>query len=438
MGKETLYRFELSFAGEEQGVGILQGLADTPIPFVTRDELFSAFDSLPVPKNISTPDDSQIVFWFTEKGLQQYANAINTIIQDLEEYDWQVVAMPLAVDADMPNTLSLQDALYKDEFQVAFSRSDILEFINFDFKEISRIDINFDNHLVFNEDNSKMDLKKFLSYFDFDYDIVPPGGKYEDRIRQGLLEDGDLSPDDISKDLICLIDKQGAYFGNIGKDRFPINRESVEKIINRMEIYIQDYVFDEFITALEDRDIDTSNMSLGEMIAKCKYLNVGEGEVCYSVAEAVNSPETIYIMEALEHEKNNIVLDFGNIVSELEAKHLKLLKVKDNNNLFVVDHKGNLYGIEPYYAGGYLDRFIGEKFVVSFERMEQPVRDFEDWRKEFMDASWVKSFIERVVKKEYPSFKENKPSLSAQIQSASSRTIETHSVINTKDVEIDH
>lgn len=150
MSLKTLYRFELAFAGEEQGVGILQGLDDTPIPFVTRDEFFSVFDSLPVPQNISTPDDSQVVFWFTEKGLQQYANVINAIIQELEEYDWQVVAMPLVIDSDRPRTLSTQDALYKDEFQVAFSRSDILEVACFDFKKIVRVDINLDSPLVFN------------------------------------------------------------------------------------------------------------------------------------------------------------------------------------------------------------------------------------------------------------------------------------------------
>lgn len=130
---------------------------------------------------------------------------------------------------------------------------------------------------------------------------------------------------------------------------------------------------------------------------------------------------------------NNIVLDFGNIVSELETKNLKLLKIKDNNGLFVVDSAGNLYGIEPYYAGGYLDRFIGEKYIISFELMEQPTRDFEDWRKKFMDASWVKSFIERVVEKEYPNMKvlpeqeKRKSSLSAQIQSASARTAASRS-----------
>lgn len=69
----------------------------------------------------------------------------------------------------------------------------------------------------------------------------------------------------------------------------------------------------------------------------------------------------------------------------------------------------------------YLDRFIGEKFVISFERMEQPIRDFEDWRKEFMDASWVKSFIERVVKIEYPNFTQTHKPLTAQIQEAEAR-----------------
>lgn len=103
---------------------------------------------------------------------------------------------------------------------------------------------------------------------------------------------------------------------------------------------------------------------------------------------------------------DKIVLDFGNIVSELETKNLKFLTVKDNNNLFVVDSEGNLYGIESYYAGGYLDRFIGEKYIISFEPMEQPTKDFEDWRKVFMDASWVKDFIERIVKIEYPNFEE--------------------------------
>lgn len=148
-----------------------------------------------------------------------------------------------------------------------------------------------------------MDLREFLSYFDFDYDIVSPGDKYEDRIRQELLEDGDLSPEDMDKDLICLVDNQGAYWGDIDKARFPLSLDSVEKIIGRMDIYVQESVFDEFTEALENRDIDPSTMTLGEMIAKCKELHVGAGEVSYPLAEAVNNPETISIKEvsALAH-----------------------------------------------------------------------------------------------------------------------------------------
>lgn len=147
-----------------------------------------------------------------------------------------------------------------------------------------------------------MDLKTFLSYFDFDYDIVSAAAPGEERIRQELLEDGKLMPEDLSKDLICLIDLQGAYFGDIGKERYPIRPDSAAKIIDRMDIYIQDSVFDEFTTALNNREIDTSTMDLGELIAKAKELGVGDGEVCYPLAEAVNNPDSVFIPEVTVQE----------------------------------------------------------------------------------------------------------------------------------------
>lgn len=142
-----------------------------------------------------------------------------------------------------------------------------------------------------------MDLKDFLSYFDFDYDIVSPGGKTETKIREERLEDGDLSAADMDKDLICLIDRQGAYLGGIDKERYPIACESVAKIVDRMDAYIQDSVISEFTDALEDRGIDTSDLSLGEMIVRCRNLGVGEGEVCYALAEAVADPSSITVKE---------------------------------------------------------------------------------------------------------------------------------------------
>lgn len=142
-----------------------------------------------------------------------------------------------------------------------------------------------------------MDLREFLSYFDFDYDIVSPDGQTETKIRTELLEDGELSAADMDKDLICLIDTQGAYLGGIGKNRYPIAQESIEKIIDRMDVYIQDSVISEFVDALEDRGVDTSNLSLSDMIVRCKDLGVGEGEVCYTLAEAVADPGRISLQE---------------------------------------------------------------------------------------------------------------------------------------------
>ena len=45
-----------------------------------------------------------------------------------------------------------------------------------------------------------MDLREFLGYFDFDYDIVPAGGKYEDKVRKELVEDWKLAVEDVGND----------------------------------------------------------------------------------------------------------------------------------------------------------------------------------------------------------------------------------------------
>lgn len=175
-----------------------------------------------------------------------------------------------------------------------------------------------------NRNSEAMELRDFLAYFDFDYDVISPGGKTETHIREELLEDGDLSPDDVNKNLICLIDTQGAYFGDIGKMRYPISQNSVPKIIDRMDVYIQEFV-NKFREALESRDIDTSNLSLGDMIAKCKALNIDDGEVCYTLAEAVNRPENIYIIEVqqLQKEQKKESLSDKIFVAEVRSRSVQ-------------------------------------------------------------------------------------------------------------------
>lgn len=142
-------------------------------------------------------------------------------------------------------------------------------------------------------------------------------------------------------------------------------------------------------------------------------------------------------LPSVSFENPTIALDFGNIVSELESKNLRLLHIEDNPGLFVVDSKDNLYAIETYHAGGYLDKYIGEKHIISFEQVEHPVKNFEEWRKTYWDAAWVKDFIKRIVHINYPNVKfdginetgldlfqqeqEKKTSLTEQIDSAANR-----------------
>lgn len=145
--------------------------------------------------------------------------------------------------------------------------------------------------------SEKMDLREFLSYFDFDYSIVSPGTEYEDNIRQNLIAEGNLTVSDAAKDLICLVDHQGAYLGDIGRERYPVDMDSVQMIVDRMDIYIQECI-KEFQEALKMKDIDAEALSLEQMVEQCKALGVGNEKVSYPLAEAVISPENIYIKEA--------------------------------------------------------------------------------------------------------------------------------------------
>lgn len=144
MPKETYYRFELAFLGEPQDVGILQGLEDTPLPFVLTEEIYSYFNRLPVPEDLETPDDSPIVSLFTKKGLKEFADALNVIIFELEPFNWQVIGRSFELDP--------QHAIYQDEYQVAFSRTDIIELTFFDtndYKEVVSIHSDRKNPIQF-------------------------------------------------------------------------------------------------------------------------------------------------------------------------------------------------------------------------------------------------------------------------------------------------
>lgn len=105
-----LFRFELAFDGEPQGIGFLEGLAvcvDLWRPI--RNYLYSLFDTLPA-YEIDEPDG--VSFWFTEAGLREYEYALDQVSDEIAEKGWQLIGAAIDNPPD--------EILYQDDFQVAF------------------------------------------------------------------------------------------------------------------------------------------------------------------------------------------------------------------------------------------------------------------------------------------------------------------------------
>ena len=152
---KILYRFELGFGGTPENVGLFQGVDATPIPYLQKEEFYNACQELTLPQGLETPDGSDIVFFFTEKGLEKFAGAINFAIQELNDVYWQVLGMPLVLDGDDACGLTLRDAIYVDEDQVAFSYSDLAEIGHrYDFEEVKLVAPKRRNPLVLVSDDS--------------------------------------------------------------------------------------------------------------------------------------------------------------------------------------------------------------------------------------------------------------------------------------------
>lgn len=87
-----------------------------------------------------------------------------------------------------------------------------------------------------------------------------------------------------------------------------------------------------------------------------------------------------------------ITVDFKNLLSELELKNLKLCLLK-RKWLCIEDNQKNLYQMETYRIGSYLDKLIKEGITVKFHQVENS--NIKDWEKEIWNVSEVESFINR-------------------------------------------
>lgn len=87
-----------------------------------------------------------------------------------------------------------------------------------------------------------MSLRELLNYVDFDYEIVKNDNEdYTDEFERG-------------DELIKLIDLQDVYLGDIADYRVQVNfKLAIDCIIDRLEIYWNDYVITDLA---EDLDVD--------------------------------------------------------------------------------------------------------------------------------------------------------------------------------------
>lgn len=91
--------------------------------------------------------------------------------------------------------------------------------------------------------------------------------------------------------------------------------------------------------------------------------------------------------------KNKFVINFKNIVSELQTKKLKLCFLI-NRGLFLIDGCNNLYQMELYRVGSYLDNLIKHGITVEFNYIDS--KNINDSEKEIWSISDVENFIKNI------------------------------------------
>jgi hypothetical protein len=110
-------RYELSFFGERQNIGFIQGLKEQGIPDNTIDELIKVFDA-----ELSIPPFHNFTFdrtqeypasFFTVKGEEKFKDVIRKIITFIESLQngWEVEKI------EMDLNLEDERILYIDEYQ---------------------------------------------------------------------------------------------------------------------------------------------------------------------------------------------------------------------------------------------------------------------------------------------------------------------------------
>lgn len=94
----------------------------------------------------------------------------------------------------------------------------------------------------------------------------------------------------------------------------------------------------------------------------------------------------------------NIIVDFENLIEEMKEKQINLLLLNGRNDWFIIDNKNQIYKIETYYCGGYLDKYIINKTKIDFDLLPISVsKNIEDQEMEIWGIEKVKDFIKKTI-----------------------------------------
>lgn len=92
---------------------------------------------------------------------------------------------------------------------------------------------------------------------------------------------------------------------------------------------------------------------------------------------------------------NKKVVDFKNIIEELESKKLNIVFL-DERGIFLEDEKNNLYDYDRYLYGTYLDKLIKDGEKITFNLIEREIsKNVGYLKKDIWNYLDVMAFIER-------------------------------------------
>lgn len=177
---------------------------------------------------------------------------------------------------------------------------------------------------------------------------------------------------------------------------------------NFKEEYLQNRNRDSFLLANSTILKDYSIIEIDSLVKK----GILQKKNCEGLAYELTNKQKNIILDKLEEEKKvkskSISINFKNILSEIKDKDIKII-IGIGNTICIEDNKSNLYEIETYYHGSYLEKFIKNESIVTFNQLEKKqsehLKDLYKNEIEVFDYDKMKDFYENVVLVDYPELK---------------------------------